>query len=308
MSGTLNARGWPWRTIPTVLCAIASAFAGNAWADAPGARLEVLKIWPGAAPGTESWSGPEEVSHYSDGAHSVALVTNVTVPTLTVYRPKTANGTAVIVVPGGGFRTLAVEHEGEMVAHWLNAHGITAFMLKYRVRNQPELEFPLDVRGHPERFVAFSNQFAPQRPIAIADAVQAMHVLRARAARFGIAPDRIGMVGFSAGAITTVGVLLHASPADRPDFAVPVYGALMDDTPVPTDAPPIFIAAAQDDELVPVEQSVEIFRRWTSANRPAELHVYEKGGHGFGMIKFGKPVDGWPSALEAWLRSRNWIK
>jgi acetyl esterase/lipase len=288
-----------------LLAAVAPVRAADA-----GAAPEVVRIWPGAPPGTEDWTGPEiDTSLPFFNGQTIPMVGNVTMPTLTIYRPTpgTANGTAMVVVPGGGFQTLAIGHEGEMVARWLAERGLTAFVLKYRVRSIPGFKMPANLQKHPERFAEFARTFDSGRPIAIADATQAMRFLRAHAARYAIATDRIGMIGFSAGAITTMGVVVNAAPAERPDFVAPIYGALIDDKPPPAGGPPLFIAVTQDDAAVPAEQSVNIYARWTAAGLPAELHVYERGGHGFGMMKRGLPVDGWRDAFEAWLKSHGWL-
>lgn len=286
-----------------------SAMMASASVAAP-ANTEVVRIWPGSPPGTEHWTGPETDNPITlPGEPPIRMVGNVTTPTLTVYRPAsgTANGTAVIVCPGGGFQMLAVTHEGEMVARWLADRGITAFVLKYRVRMIPGFSMPVDLRKYPERFADFARSFEPGRPIAIADGIQAMRFLRANANRFGIRPDRVGMMGFSAGAITTMGVILNGVPSDRPNFAAPIYGAMIEDKAPPKDGPPLFVAVTQDDNAVPVDQSVDIFSRWTAANLSAELHVYERGGHGFGMRPINQPVGDWTKAFEAWLKSHGWI-
>jgi len=239
---------------------------------------------------------------------TIRMLGNVTTPTLTAYRPKngTANGTAVIVIPGGGFVSLAIDHEGVQVAEWLAQRGVTAFVLKYRVHPNPAFRIPPGLRQNPERFAEFFAQFDGGRPIAVADATQALRFLRANASRFGIAPDRIGMIGFSAGAITTMGAVMNEAPADRPNFAAPIYGAMENKAP-PKDAPPLFIAVTEDDPAVPAPESLAIFSRWNAALLPAELHVYERGGHGFGMTPHNLPVDSWTAAWEAWMRSHGWL-
>ncbi len=299
----------PWAML--VICvSVALLFgAGVRAVRAEGAPApEVVRIWPGAAPGTEDWTGPE-VDHPISlpGQPPLHMVSNITVPTLTVFRPAPgkANGTAVIVCPGGGFQFLAMTHEGEMVAHWLVDRGITAFVLKYRVRQLGPLLYPNDIRHHPENFDKFARSFEPGRQLAVIDGIQAMHYLRANAAKYGIAANRIGFMGFSAGALTTMGVVLDSAPADRPNFAAPIYGAMQDKAP-PKDGPPLFIAATQDDNAVLVSKSLEIFSKWNAADLPAELHVYDRGGHGFGMLKHGLPVDDWTVAFEAWLKTHGW--
>ena len=138
----------------------------------------------------------------------------------------------------------------------------------------------------------------------MADAGQALRHIRGNAARYGVAADRVGAMGFSAGAMATMGLALASDVAVRPDFAVSVYGAMPAGQAPPAGAPPLFVVAAQDDPQVPAARSVEIFTRWTVAGRAAELHLYEKGGHGFGIRPRGQPADAWPAALEAWLVSR----
>jgi acetyl esterase/lipase len=295
-----------------VICAALQvvAIVAPAIAAEPVPQSEVIRIWPGAPPGTEDWTGPETDTPLKlPGAPPLHLISNVTTPTLTVVAPAagTANGTAIIVCPGGGFQNLAITHEGEMVARWLADRGITAFILKYRVRPSSSFRIPVDVRHHPERFEEFAKALEGGRQIAVADGTQALRFLRANAGRFGIAPDRIGMMGFSAGAMTTMGVVLNSQPADRPNFAAPIYGAMEDTTP-PKDGPPLFIAATQDDYAVPVVKSVAIFSNWTAADLRAELHIYERGGHGFGMVKHNLPVDEWTDALEAWLKADGWMR
>jgi len=270
---------------------------------------EVLPIWPGQPPGTADWSGPEtETSIRIPGEAPLRIVSNVTVPTLTVFRaagPTTRTG--VIVLPGGGFQNLAVDHEGYAVARWFAARGVTAFVLKYRVRPTPGYRMPNDLKSHPERFAEFARSFEDGRPIAVADGIQAMRFLRTNAGRFDIDSGRIGMIGFSAGAITTIGVVLNGSATERPNFAAPIYGALVEARSPSQDAPPLFLAATLDDNAVPVGESIKIFERWRGAGLPAELHVYEKGGHGFGMRKVRAPVDRWTEALQTWLSSHGWM-
>lgn len=270
---------------------------------------EIVRIWPSGAPGTTDWAGPEtDTPIVVEGAPPLHIISNVTSPTLVVVRPtaRTANGTGMIVIPGGGFQELWLTHEGYMVAQWLTARGITAFILKYRVRPSKTFQLPSDVRHHPEQFEAMSKTFEAKRQLAIADASQAMRYLRANAGHYAIAANRIGMIGFSAGAITTMGVILEGPQDARPNFAAPIYGAMGNEAP-PKDGPPLFIAATQDDSLVPVAKSVEIFSRWNGANLPAEIHIYEHGEHGFGMLQKGRPVDDWAKAFEAWLRIDGWL-
>jgi acetyl esterase/lipase len=298
----------PNKLITSLLYVVVLSFGSVANAN-PAQVPEVIRIWPAQPPGTEDWAGEEKNTPIQlPGEPPLSMVSNVTVPTLTVYRPAAgkANGTAVIVIPGGGFQMLAMDHEGHDVARWLTERGITAFVLKYRVRMIPGFKMPGDLRKHPERFREFAASFDQGRPFAIADGLQAMRYVRANATQLGIDPERLGMIGFSAGAITTMGVILDGTAAERPNFAAPIYGAMIEDKAPPVDGPPLFLVVTQDDNAVPAEQSVQIYNRWTAAGLPAELHVYERGGHGFGMRKLKDPVGQWTQAFEAWLASHGW--
>jgi acetyl esterase/lipase len=280
-----------------VLVAVSGVLAATA-----GAADETVRLWPGAAPGTEDWKVEERMLKVPvKDAGMLTLVTDVTVPTLTVVRPDPAqsNGTAVIVCPGGGFQFLSWESEGMEVARWLAGRGVTAFVLKYRVRMANDGGTG---KEGPTTFEAALKAGEPKINIARADAIQAIRHLRANADQYGIARDRIGLMGFSAGAMTTMSVVLKGDAADWPNFIAPVYGA-MEDAPVPKDAPPLFIVHTQADAMVPAAQATRMFDAWTAAGRPAELHLYQAGPHGFGMRKVGSPVDGWTDAFEGWLRA-----
>jgi acetyl esterase/lipase len=272
---------------------------------APEPRAEVVRLWPGKVPGTESWSGQEtERKDPTNPFGPIILKSNVTEPSLTVVRPAPgrANGTAIIILPGGGFQVLAWDIEGTEVARHLAARGITAFVLKYRVRQAQ----PAPGEKPPTSLAEGLARLKPLRKIAIEDAAQAVRLVRRDAARYGIRPDRVGMMGFSAGAITTVGLLVEGDPAARPNFAAPIYGApLMDSPKVPADAPPLFIASAQDDFLS--AGSIEIYNLWNAAQRPAELHNSDKGGHGFGMRAKDLPVGQWPAVFDAWLSHHGYL-
>ncbi len=288
--------------------ASAAALACASCNAAPATRVkprppEVIRIWPGPAPGTESWSGAEESADADlPNLGKVHVITNVTVPTLTIFRPAAgkANGTAMIVVPGGAFRALPSDLDGTETAHWLTARGITAFVLKYRVR-------PPQSSPGAESFDGFAARTKAARDIAVADAEQSVRVVRSRARQMGIKPHSVGMIGFSAGAMTTIGAALANEPSVRPDFVVSLYGALLDRGAPVKDSPPLFIVAAQDDPQAPPLRSAEMFESWTRAGAPAELHLYEKGGHGFAFRLHHLPVDHWPAVLQAWLQVRGYL-
>ena len=221
-------------------------------------------------------------------------VRNVSAATLTPFLPAAdkATGTAVIVAPGGGFLGLAIETEGHAVARWLADHGIAAFVLKYRLLPTPgdfgtfEREMVAGRTGKP------SSLRPPQDTPAFSrdDARAALALVRTRAQSWKIDPARIGMMGFSAGAFTTLSATLDAPAAERPAFIAPIYGRLVT-RPVPADAPPMFAVLAQDDHVF-AAQGFGLVEAWTRAKRPAEFHFYQSGGHGFGLGRPGTTSDG----------------
>lgn len=286
---------FPFALLAAAIISLPSATAASANAD------EVIQVWPDGAPGSKPLPSAETSSREQSGENQITIIRDVSVPTLTVVRPAPgkANGTAMVVLPGGAFMALAWDLEGTEVAQWLAERGITAFILRYRVS-----QLELAPGQAPPDMATLIRLLQPKRKLAIADAGEAVALIRRNATRYGIDPSRVGMVGFSAGAVTTLGLVLEGEPARRPDFAAPIYGMPMIDAPVvPTEAPPLFLAHAQDDTTVPVQGSTQIFDLWTKAKRPAELHVYTRGGHGFGMRPKQRPVDHWPDAFEAWLGS-----
>lgn len=220
-------------------------------------------------------------------------VRNVTYPTLTPVLPKpgTANGAAVIIAPGGGFMFLSMEGEGWQVARKLADQGITAFVLKYRLKPTPHNKVAYTA-GVLKMLVGAAQSGVPadfDASDAIEDGTTALKLVRVRAAEWQIDPKRVGMIGFSAGAITALGVTLDADkdndPATRPPaFLGHIYGP-MDAVQVPPDAPPLFAALAMNDGIFGKE-NFDVVRSWREAKRPVELHVYQGGGHGFGT---GKP-------------------
>jgi acetyl esterase/lipase len=287
-----------------IVCAVlfSAAIAANA-------QQKVIPLWPGAAPGSEKWTYHEQT--INSPAFHTRVVLNVSRPTLTVYlpEPSKANGTAVIVGPGGGFHFLSLDNEGTEVAHWLTARGVTVFLLKYRLVQTHPADFAKETMediANRDKMAAIMKALGP---MVLADGEQAVRIVRRRAAEWKIAPNRIGIIGFSAGGYVSADVALHHNSASRPDFAAAIYPALPPHTMVPPDAPPMFIACASDDPLVaPLANSVRLYTLWEIAGIPAELHVYARGGHGFGMRKGGLPVDHWIDAYGDWLRSQGLLK
>ena len=258
------------------------------------APAQTINIWPGVAPGSESWT-QKEVTYTNTPVGTV--IQNVVTPTITAYLPTRAKatGTAVIIAPGGGFIALATTLEGEGLARWLQQRGIAAFMLKYRTIEQ---------RGHG---IPQMDQDTAAR-YGIADAIQALKIVRQHAAGWGIAPDRVGIIGFSAGGMVASGALLQPDSAGRPSFAAMVYGAPFGVMPqIPAQLPPVFLAWAQDDDVVP--KMLPRFRdALVAAGISPEVHVYAKGGHGFGMKQQGTSSDHWVDEFYWWLASQGLTK
>ena len=272
------------------------------------AQQPVIPSYSGVAPGSENASQKErDVISPTDQQKRIR---NVTQPTLTAFLPDPAkaNGTAIIIAPGGGFMHLAIEKEGNDVARWLQQRGVAAFVLKYRLIDTGATEEEYQKRAAELARGAATN--ADRQKIvaqAVADGRQAINIVRHRATEWGIAPDRIGLMGFSAGGILTMGVVMQHDAESRPNFAAPIYGGNTNGLPVAADAPPLFIAVADDDQMFSAS-SAKLYLEWKAAKRPAELHIYAKGGHGFGMSKRGLPVDNWIDRFGDWLQTQGWLK
>ena len=238
---------------------------------------------------------------------------NVTVATLTPFLPDPAKatGTAVIVAPGGGFRSLSMENEGWDVARALADRGVAAFVLKYRLNQTPnDLEgFGKSIREmlsgpQPKHRVDPMSSIAKLGP-QIADARAAFALVRSRADEWNVDPDRIGMVGFSAGAMLTIATTLAGEDA-KPAFIGTIYGPLAP-LDVPADAPPLFIALAADDPLF-ANGGFGLIDSWREAKRPVEFHFYEQGGHGFGMYPKTTTSTGWFDAFASWMKMHGWLE
>ena len=269
---------------------------------------DVLTLWPEGPPDALETAGPESVLRQADGV----IVRNVVSPSLTPYLPEpgTATGSAVVVAPGGGFHFLAWDYEGTAVAEWFAARGVAAFLLKYRLADTGPTEesYARAMDTLMQRLIAEALEqggvdtaaLVPAvRRRAYADGEQAVREVRARAAGLGIDPTRVGFVGFSAGAFVAVATALSDDATARPDFVAAVYGG---EAParVPETAPPLFAVVAADDALCR-RTCIDTARAWVESGRPAELHVYERGGHGFGARRLGLPVDGWLDRLAEWM-------
>ena len=284
-------------------------------------------VWPQGVPAPGDWPGiaaqPVTEATSADGES----VSNVTVPTYQAFLPPPgkATGAAVIVAPGGGFRHLSIRKTGTQVAEWLVARGIAAFVLKYRLvqtlpgesqeamRQRLNRDMPSDQRGEP----------------AAADGMQALRLIRSRAARYGVDPHRIGVVGFSAGGHVAGMMTLAANPAERPNFAGLIYGMPFfspppplpaanlpfpsgtpsevwlqpKPTPAPGALPPLFMAGAQDDVIAGTGFRAFYDALFAAGYRP-ELHLFASGGHGFGMKPQGSTSDHWIEEFHWWLEAQ----
>jgi len=274
---------------------------------------EIIRLYTDKAPGSEDWNYKEV--EFSNPGTGTRMIRNVVDPTLEVFVPdkSIATGTAVIICPGGGNVWLSYESEGTAIADWLVKKGVTAFVLKYRLTKTPE---------DPEEFMDFWNNFGKPRttpttkadttegtPVkppardrqnyAGADGLRAMQYVRAHSDKYGINSNKVGIIGFSAGAGVTMHVILNSDRDEQPNFAAPIYGGWLRSAEVPEYAPPLFILCAADDRIG--AGSTDLYKAWREAGKSAELHIYSKGGHGFGMDKQGLPVDHWIERFYDWL-------
>lgn len=268
-----------------------------------------IKLWPqGAAEPAGFVPAPEHIVPKRDGAQKRLM--NVSEPTLSIYRPKQPNGTAVLVAPGGAYLFLAIEHEGTQVCERLTSLGVTCLLLRYRV--------------------PFRNEADPGRE-ALQDAQRAMGLVRQRAVEWGFSPDRVGFLGFSAGGHLALRLALQVSPRnypfDRsldaedttPNFVIPVYPAylvnkedssrLEAEFKVSPKAPPMCLIHADDDKgLSTSAGSALLYLEYKKLSRPAELHVYAKGGHGFGLKPLELPAADWLVRVVEWMGAMGWMK
>ncbi len=271
-------------------------------ARAADAAPEEVVLWRNGAPGSEGKTAPEKevVRENSDGVRRLASIHK---PSVTVYLPSkaTATGASVIILPGGGHRYLSIDNEGHAVARWLASKGVAGFVLKYRLAREEGSTYKVEEH-------------------AVKDAQRALRLVRSRAKGWGLDPQRIGLIGFSAGAQ----IVSHAAgqydagdpkakdPVDResarPAFQALLYGgAKREGLPIPKDAPPAFICVAADDKG-PTATSVEVFQKLREAGVNAELHIFAKGGHGFGMRERPLAITGWPSRFQEWMADQGFLK
>ena len=265
-----------------------------------------MELWPHGAPNAKPSSGAEgdtsTPNDYEVASKPIIRLANVSDPTITLYQPKSnPSGTAAVVFPGGGYHILAMDLEGTEVCDWLNSINITCILVKYRVPD--------------------SGPY-PKSLAALQDAQRAVRIVRARAAEWHVNPNRLGVLGFSAGAHLSAALSTHfdkrvydrVDAADdqscRPNFSVLVYPAYIsateDTTAIDSEiritqqTPPAFIVQAEDDHSY-VASSIAYFEALRKEKLPAELHIYAAGGHGYGLRRTDQPVTRWPDLVETWL-------
>lgn len=249
------------------------------------------------------WIGPEK--NFYSTSWQTQVVTNVSSPSMEIFRPDPSlnNGTSVIIAPGGGLYVLGIKGEGTDVAKWLNTKGITAFVLKYRLvptsdKNGVQQLEEDSRNGSPD----LEKKVAPVLPLSITDGLNAIAHIRSHARELEIDPHKIGFMGFSAGGSVTMGVAFNYNEKNRPDFIVPVYPwmSVLGDYSVPKDAPPMLIICATDDPLGIAATSIDLYSAWLKAGKNPAIHMYSKGGHGFGMNIQNLPSDTWIERFLDW--------
>lgn len=266
---------------------------------------EEIPLWPGAAPESEGWTQRERWTTLPPPA--VNVMRNVVQPTLTpvLPPPDRRTGTGILVCPGGGYFILAAEHEGTDVATWFADRGVSAFVLKYRIRETPDSD---------EDFISLMTTQATEiasggldallermegfGEIPKADGLAALQLIHDRADEWGV--QKLGVVGFSAGGRLLFDLIAAPAPI-RPAFAAAIYPAYPRGRAAPADAPPLFLCAAEDDPLV--VHSTEARAAWLAAGQSVETHYYARGGHGFGMTAQGLPSDSWIERVHDWMGS-----
>jgi acetyl esterase/lipase len=281
----------------------------------------VIPLWPDGAPGSEDWSQREQETYLPRPSNvprtalplpfDINIVRNIAQPTLTAYlpEPSVATGTAVVICPGGVFNFLSIELEGTDVARRLSARGVAGLVLKYRVAQTAarDEDFIKQVQDRFTDLKGLMGLLQQTEPLAIADGSQAIKVARRRASDWGLVPERIGILGFSSGGVVAVGAAMQQNEGSRPGFAAPIYLAHSTrHVAVPADAPPLFLLAASDDPMA-VGASLPLYSAWRAAGRPAELHLYARGGHGFAMQAQGLPTDHWLDRFGDWLTSHGFL-
>jgi len=261
-----------------------------------------IRLYKSRPSGSENWTWTEKTS--DKNIHKLMVSYNVVDPSLTVFSPEpnAANGTAVIVCPGGGFHFLAIDWEGNDVAKLLVKKGITVFVLKYRlVPITGDDPFKGD---SPENQKAWDDEAIPIIPLAVEDARTAIKYVRDHAKEYNLVPNRVGIMGFSAGGRVAASTAFDYNKNTRPDFVAPIFADMpeaLQTKAVQSDAPPLFLACAQDDEFGFGKHAIGMYNNWYDAKRPVEMHLFVKGGHGFGVGTPKNTTHHWIDKFGEWL-------
>ena len=267
---------------------------------AAAADPQVVVLWPNGAPGSEGKTAEETVRLTADGEH---VVSSIHKPSITLYLPskETATGAAVVIAPGGGHSELWMDHEGYNVAKWLSAHGVAGVVLKYRLAREKGSTYKIEEQS-------------------LQDTQRAIRLVRHRAAEWGIDPERVGVMGFSAGgelaalaAVRYEPIEGATDPIDRenakPSFQALIYPAIPRDMKLSKDTPPAFLACGENDRQNISQGLPELYLALKKAGASAELHVYTGVGHGFGLRETRTgPVTLWPTRFHEWLNARGLLK
>lgn len=291
--------------------------------ERPSDAADIFTIWPGdgVPPGAEDWTWHEQTMQMPWIETPSRMARNVVIPTLTMFKPPadSANGTALIVAPGGAFHFLAMDHEGYDVARWLTQRGVTVFVLKYRVQRTPQND--AEVPAFLDRLwdkLPEVDQTDIEPPMGYPpaeearlwgeeDGRRAIRYVREHAVELSIDPNRIGIMGFSAGGGIAVNAALEHDSLSRPDFVGGIYPGHRTGPPVPENAPPLFIAIADNDNAVAPMSSSRLYEAWHKAGASAELHIFSEGGHGFGMRDQGTPSDAWTDLFDRWMVAQGFL-
>ena len=287
--------------------------------EKPSDAADLFAIYPGKGipPGSEKWTWHEQTTQVPEGS----MVRNVVIPTITVFKPNpgTANGTSVIVAPGGAFHFLMMDKEGYNVARWLTQFGVTAFVLKYRVQHTPENDADLPAFlnklftvlpkvSQAETYPPLSHPGAEEARLwGEEDGRQAILFVRRHAIQFGINANKIGIMGFSAGGGISVNAAYKFDSLSRPDFVGAIYAGYRIVSPIPQNLPPLFIAITDDDKYVAPISSARLFEDWHKTGASVELHIFTNGEHGFGMKPQNKQSDFWLALFKNWLTVRGFL-
>lgn len=249
-----------------------------------------ILLWPNGAPGSEGKTEVEAVRVTPDGEH---VVSKIHQPSMLAYLPskESATGAAVVIAPGGGHRELWMDHEGYNIAKWLSAHGVAGFVLKYRLAREQGSTYTIE-------------------GTSLGDMQQAIRLVRKNAAEWGVNPDRVGVMGFSAGGeLAALAATRYREPQERPSFQALIYPAIPADMKLSKETPPAFLACGENDRENIAQGLPQLYIATKKAGATAELHVYSGVGHGFGVRDRTRgAVAGWPSRFHEWLDSRGFLK